>query len=83
MGVRKLNSFTEHEMLYQWTIDILFREPFPHLSNLFMFNLAYFSVGGNDYADGQFRQALTLELFRRGLLDAPELCDGNVNVGLS
>lgn len=80
MGVKKLSSSNEHQKLHQWAIDSLFRDVFPHMSDLFCFNLAYFSVGGNDGADAQFRQALTVELFRRGLLEVPHLDDENVDV---
>jgi hypothetical protein len=72
LKLEKLDSFDEFQEIDQFTINRLFRDVFPLLSNLAIFNFAYFSVACDDDVDQQFRQALNHELFRRGLLEAPD-----------
>jgi hypothetical protein len=68
------------EKLKQDTIKLLFSSVFPHMSNLVIFNLAYFCVGVRTVADDQFREALNQELFRRGFLKTPVFTIDNVIV---
>ena len=70
----------QKESLHPDTIDTLFNSVFPHMSNLVIFNLAYFCVGVRTYADFEFREVLCQELFRRGVLSAPRLHLDNVIV---
>ena len=80
MKVKKLDSSYENEKLDQETIKMLFVSVFPRMSNLAVFNLAYFFVGGSTEADDQLREALNQELFRRGLVTTPDLYNRDINV---
>jgi hypothetical protein len=68
------------EKLEQDTIDLLFQLVVWHMSNVVIFNLAYFCVGLDSDADHQFREALNQELFRRGFLKTPDFTIDNVDV---
>jgi hypothetical protein len=50
------------------------------MSNVVIFNLAYFCVGLHSDADHRFREALNQELFRRGFLKTPDFTIDNVVV---
>ena len=71
-----------HERIEWWAMERLFCDIFPHLSNLVIFNLAYFCLGGTTRADHQFRKALIQEAFRRGLVQTPDVTSLDENVNL-
>jgi hypothetical protein len=62
----------ESEEIDDYTLKLLFCKVFPKLSDLFIFTIAFFSQGQDYGANEQFRMALRQELFRRGLLVAPQ-----------
>jgi hypothetical protein len=81
MKAQKLNSTDKDEKIGSVYLNILFRAVFPYMSNVVVFNLAYFCLGGSTTADSEFRGALIQELFRRGLLRSPYIDEPyNVNV---
>jgi hypothetical protein len=80
MNLNQRDSLDKNGRLDNETIKMLFCSVFPHLSNLIIFNLAHFCDGGRTDADGQFREALYQELFRRGVVTTPNLYTTDVNV---
>ena len=81
MRAKKVSSSDEYKRLHPDTISQLFTSVFPSLSNMAIFNLAYFCVGLQNEADEQFREVLNQELFRRRVLRVPHFSTENVNVG--
>lgn len=88
MKIKKQVSCDKNEKLADDTIDMLFRDVFPYLSNLVIFSLAHFSECGQTdgngqfktYGDDQFHEALGHEAFRRGLVTRPKFSIVNVDV---
>ena len=66
------------EKLNQYIINLLVRAACWHVSNMVIFNIAYFCVGGGKIADHQFRQAINQELVRRGFLKTSDFTIDNV-----
>lgn len=66
--------------LKQSIFNLLVRVICRRVSNMVIFNIAYFCVGGSKGADYQFRQAINQELFRRGFLKTSDFTIDNVIV---
>ncbi|HTZ49952.1 MAG TPA: hypothetical protein VMH20_20370 [Verrucomicrobiae bacterium] len=88
MKIKTQVSCDKNEKLTEDTINMLFRDVFPYLSNLVIFSLAHFCECGQTnvegqfqtVGDGQFWEALGHEAFRRGLVTRPKFSIVNVDV---
>lgn len=88
MKTNRQDSCDKNEKLTDDAIDMLFRDIFPHLSDLVVFSLAHFCECGQTDGDGQFQtdgdgqlyEALGHEAFRRGLVTRPKFSIVNVDL---